>query len=275
LFNLKSKKMINEKSLRNAAKELQEVMGLEPALDIKAKLPVLAEQVKEAIKQIDPAIDTFTDETQVVIDELGGAEEEEAPTPKKKVAGKKAPEPVEEEEEEEEEETEADTLEEQIEAAIKLSELTAIVKANGEFKSLRAKLSGYTKASQLKAAMVTLLAPEEEEEEEEAPPAKMAKKIANAPIRKPAVEEEEEEEPKPKKAAGKKPNFVKAEFTRGDAVCEIIKSGVKVKTREEVAVKADALFVKKGGSANIKETRAQAKKILPALAYFDIEVPAN
>jgi hypothetical protein len=86
--------MTSEKALRAAAKEMNEVMdGLDPAIDLKAKLPVLTEQMKEAIKFIDPDEDEFTKATQTVIDELSEGdddddEEEEKPKSKK---GKKAP----------------------------------------------------------------------------------------------------------------------------------------------------------------------------------------
>jgi outer membrane biosynthesis protein TonB len=119
---------------------------------------------------------------------------------------------------------------------------------------------------------------EEEEEEEEVKPVK--KPVAKKPAPVVEEEEEEEEEVKPVKKgaaaaspAGKKPTpFVKSAFTRGDAICEVLKT-TKVKTKDDLIAKADALFVKKGGSSNIKETRFASKYILPALEKFDIEVP--
>ena len=101
--------MANEKALRTAAKEMNEVMdGLDPELDVKAKLTTLEKQMKEAVKFIDPDEDTFSKATQAVIDELTEEEEEEEEEEEsiKKVKGKKAPEPEDEDEEEEEEKQE-------------------------------------------------------------------------------------------------------------------------------------------------------------------------
>lgn len=96
--------MSTEKALRAAAKEMQDVMGLEPAIDVKAKLPLLTEQITEAISQIQKG-DEFSASTQAVIDEINTPEEVEdeeeeiAVVPKRKAK----PVPVEEEDEEEEE----------------------------------------------------------------------------------------------------------------------------------------------------------------------------
>jgi len=264
--------MINEKSLRNAAKELQEVMGLEPTLDVKAKLPVLTEQVKEAIGQIDPNVDVFSDQTQAVIDELSGAEEEEeeAPVTKKKAPAKKAPEPEPDEEEDEEKEEEEVSLEDQIQAAQKLSELTAIAKANPEFKALRAKLSGYTKASQLKAVMLGVIIPEDEEEEEEVP---APKKKVTTPAKKAApVEDEDEEEEKPKKKG--LPSFVPTKQTIGTSrMIECAKAMQTIKgsqTIDVIADLADKRFIKAGGTSNVKQSKNIIKVLLPAAEEWGI-----
>ena len=269
--------MINEKSLRNAAKELQEVMGLEPALDVKAKLPVLTEQVKEAIGQIDPNVDVFSDQTQAVIDELSGAEEEEeeAPVTKKKAPAKKAPEPEPDEEEDEEKEEEEVSLEDQIQAAQKLSELTAIAKANPEFKALRAKLSGYTKASQLKAVMLGVIIPEDEEEEEEVP---APKKKVTTPAKKAAPVEEDENEPVPSKK-GKLPNFVPTKETlgtnRGIEVAKVMQAIKGAQTIDELANLADKNFVKKGGSSNLKQAKNIIKNLLQVAEEWGIIAVKN
>ena len=80
---------INEKQLRAAAKELNEVLGLEPPINAKANVEVLTTKVKEAIKLIDPKEDEFSETTTDVIAELNASG-------KKK--GKKAPKPEDEDE---------------------------------------------------------------------------------------------------------------------------------------------------------------------------------
>ena len=103
--------MATEKALRAAATELSEVLGLEPAINAKAKLSILTKEVEEAVGLINPkegdSADKFTEETLEVINEINPdlfpAEEEEEVKPVKKGITKKAA-PVEEPEEEEEEE---------------------------------------------------------------------------------------------------------------------------------------------------------------------------
>ena len=95
--------MVNEKQLRKAAAELNDVMGLEPKINTKASVAVLTAGIVEAIDKIDPD-DEFSEATRAVIEELSA--EEGKPAPKKgKGKGKPAPKkkkPVYEEEEEEE-----------------------------------------------------------------------------------------------------------------------------------------------------------------------------
>jgi hypothetical protein len=109
--------MATEKALRAAAKEMQDVMGLEPPLNVKAPLATLTEQFTEAIAQIQKG-DEFSEATQAVIDEFNTPEEEEeevvvpkrkaaaAPAPAKKKAKTSEPEEEEDEPEEDAEEDE-------------------------------------------------------------------------------------------------------------------------------------------------------------------------
>lgn len=87
--------MLSEKALRAAAKEVNEVVGVEPPINTKASVSELIEKLKEAKETvIDPAQDEFTDATQAVLDELDEPQEEaKAPTRKPKPAPVKEEEP--------------------------------------------------------------------------------------------------------------------------------------------------------------------------------------
>jgi len=70
--------MLSEKALRAAAKEVNEVVGVEPPINTKAPVSELIEKLKEAKETvIDPAQDEFTEATQAVLDELDEPQEEE------------------------------------------------------------------------------------------------------------------------------------------------------------------------------------------------------
>lgn len=106
------------KQLIKAAKELNEVLGLEPAIKtVGISKEVLTEKLKEAAEMLEEG-DTISKETQAVLDSFeDGALEEKKPvkTDKKasaKPASKKAP-VVEEEDEDEEEEGDDDEDEEE------------------------------------------------------------------------------------------------------------------------------------------------------------------
>jgi hypothetical protein len=271
MFHLKINQMITEKSMRAAAKELNDVLGLDPVIDTKAKLSIVTDGVKSALPLIDPKNDEFTDATQAVIDELNGAEEEEDETPKKKA---KKPAKEEEEDEPEADEPEEDSLIDQVNAApLKLSVMTAFVKENAELKPLVKKLATFEKASVLKAAILALLEPEEaeeEEEEEEVAPVKKGKKT-------PVEEEEEEEEEAPKKKGtgkGKPASFTGTKETLGtNRMIECAKACAKIKgsqTIDAIATIADAAFVKVGGSANVKQSKSIIKGFLHAAKEWGI-----
>lgn len=101
--------MFSEKQLRATAAELNEVLGVDPAINVKGKIGVLTEQVTEALELIDTESDKFSDETMSVIKELKPdlypteeveeVEEEVEEVSVKKVARKAAKEEVEEVEE--------------------------------------------------------------------------------------------------------------------------------------------------------------------------------
>lgn len=90
--------MISEKSLRAAAKELNDSIGLDPKINVKGSVKDITEVIKEAITDcIKPDEDEFTDATQAVLDEIAATMKK---TPAKGGKGKTKVEDVEEEEEE-------------------------------------------------------------------------------------------------------------------------------------------------------------------------------
>ena len=116
--------------------------------------------------------------------------------------------------------------------------------------------------------------PEEEddnddEEEEEKPKAKVKNKKAkeeepeeeddNGDDSEPDDDEEEDE--KPKKKVEKESKKKGMDFTRADAIVAIIlktKDSKKALSNTEIAEKADALFIQKGGGSNISGSRIYA-----------------
>lgn len=86
-----------------AAKELNDVLGLEPAIDVKGKVPHLQKGITKAMDLINPAEDEFTPETQAVLETLGMVmpgdaetkqESEKEPEPTKQEPEKQEPEPT-------------------------------------------------------------------------------------------------------------------------------------------------------------------------------------
>jgi hypothetical protein len=73
-------KMATKKELTTVAKELNKVLGLDPAIDTgsRVKLADLEEAIKQAIGLIEPG-DEFTEATQAIITALSPAPQEEAP----------------------------------------------------------------------------------------------------------------------------------------------------------------------------------------------------
>lgn len=90
--------MATKKELTAVAKELNKVLGLDPAIDTGSRVKVsdLEEVIKQAIELIEPG-DEFTEATQAIITALSPAPQEDAP----------------EEEDEEEEALEEEALEEE------------------------------------------------------------------------------------------------------------------------------------------------------------------
>jgi hypothetical protein len=99
-------KKVKMTALQAAAAELNEVLGVEPAMDVTLDDATLTPFVKKAIKLIDPEADEFTEATQEVIDGLKAAKKVVAPAPAPAAPAKKkaAPAPVVEEDDDDDDE---------------------------------------------------------------------------------------------------------------------------------------------------------------------------
>jgi len=75
--------MVSEKQMRKTAKEMNNVMGLDPPIDESGSIADLRAGILDGIKYINPKIDVFSEETQELIDEFanGGKEKPEAAAP--------------------------------------------------------------------------------------------------------------------------------------------------------------------------------------------------
>ena len=81
--------VLKKSELIVVAKELNDVLGLDPEINVKGKVKKLQQEIIEAGQLIDPVEDEFTDETWAILEELGAAsrpgevneEEEEEGTP--------------------------------------------------------------------------------------------------------------------------------------------------------------------------------------------------
>lgn len=147
-----------KETLIEVAKELNEVLGLEPAIEVKSKVKIkdLKESILQAGQLIDPAEDEFTNNTWITLEDLGAASrpakeyDREEANEEEEGSGQDSDEPLSDYEEEEEEEEEAggeegeeESLPVQMQKAKKLDELRAIAEGNKEFKKLQKQLDDY------------------------------------------------------------------------------------------------------------------------------------
>ena len=198
--------MINEKELRAAAVELNEVLTLDPPLNEKEKnIKTLTKEVTDVLGLIDPEKDSFSDTTKAIIVELNPdifPEVEEVEAPK--------------------------SLLEEVDVSDDLTELKNIAKANDEFKSIRGRLSSFKKAEDLKDEMLGLinfyLSLEAGPEEEAAAEAAHQRNIAKAPIRTSRDAGKAAPAAKTAKPAGK---GVPANFKREGSFAEFLDNRVK------------------------------------------------
>jgi hypothetical protein len=152
--------MLSVKQLIVAGKEMQALMGLNPKFDPEAPTGDIVEWVKTAVKEINPKIDRFTPETQVVIDTINGEDSIHIKDP----AAESETTPV-------EESFENNDLLSEIKNAERLRDLKDIATEYEEFKPIRGKLSSYKTAAELKTAMLSLTGTEKQKDDVKEEPA--------------------------------------------------------------------------------------------------------
>lgn len=247
--------MANLKSLQKAAAELNSVLGLDPAINVKSDESTLTELVIEAIDLVNPDEDEFSEAVQKTIDELKPArskkgkgkavpveedeedDDEPVATPKKG-KDKPAPEPDPEDDDTPEAEDEDEmSLQEQVENATTVAELKAIVKANDEFVSLRKAINGKFNLDDLMADMLAILNPPKKGKDKPAP----------------VEEEEDEDKPAPKKGKTDSPKTKSAagEKVTKKAVIEEMLATKKGATIEEMAAEIVARKIDKDLDKNM------------------------
>lgn len=271
------------KLLKPIAKEMNEVMGLNPAIKVVAvKADVLKEKIIEDAAEIDPELDEFSEETIAGLKELGawpGGDEGDEPAEEAADEAEEQEQDDQPEEDPEPEEADDNGFAELYDATETgtLKELKALVKANDVFKSLRKEAPGRFELEDLRADMLDLLdlLPEVAETEEAEKPTRKEKPVP-APKTEPKPEKEKapkpaqkEKAPKPKKEAKEKktsrPECVVA------AIKEICKKGATI---EEIMDRSDELYVEAGGASNPNATNVN-RYIMFGLTSFGVVTEKN
>ena len=155
---------VEKSQLVNAAKELNDVFGLDPEIDVKESEENLTELVKSAAQWRKPD-DEFTAGTVRTLKALRVWD----------IKGDASEEPPVEEQEDDVQELNTVLLD-QVEGAEKLKDLKDIARANDEFKAIRGKLNGYKTADELREDMLEILEDVSNENEEEPEPKPVVKK---------------------------------------------------------------------------------------------------
>ncbi len=171
------------KNLIKAAKELNEVLGLDPEIKTDGvKKEVLERKLKEASTMIEPE-DNVSEETIQTLEAFGAMQKAEPEEPKEAEEADKP------EEEAPAKESETDLVAE-IDKASKIKELKVLIKEHDEFKSLRSTVNVKFSVSELKEEMMELLGEPVEKVEETPAEEKPAKKKPKTGRTKKAVVQE-------------------------------------------------------------------------------------
>lgn len=192
---------IKRSELVNAAKELNELLGLEPPIDVKAKPDVLKEKLTEAAGMLEEG-DEISSETEGILKTLKSDgrtdDEDEEEWKESDAAGEEDP-PA---------DVDLPTL---VKDAKKLADLKALVLAHDEFKKLRKGLDSYQGMSgprELKPAMLKMLGVEQD---------------APAPVQKKSGSKKDEDFSKSNKA------IVYGRWLGGEKEITTLSNGVTVK----------------------------------------------
>ena len=260
---------MTEKALRKAAIEIQNLMGLDPAIDATGTVEeIQAAILADAIPQIQEG-DVFTPATQAIIDELSEVDAEE-PTPmpaKKKVVtapapvAKKKAAPVVEEEDDDDDDDEPTPVAKKKHAPAPVvdddddDEVVAPVKrAAAPVKRAAAPAA----VNPLKKKVVAAPVVEEDDDEVELKPTKKDKAATS------------------KDKADRSTPFKGTIETLGTSrMIECAKAMQTIKgaqTLDVVAAAADKAFIKAGGTSNVKQSKNIIKVLLPAAEEWGIVV---
>lgn len=243
-------------SLFELSDEMNEIMGLEPALDIDDDTPVttakemiLAECIDEdGICQI-WTTDTFSEKALATLAQLGvtpvDPETEEDPE-----------EPEQQEEDQEEEPEESDDVDIPSEEKIKKMKKSGLLKVVEDTK-LDLEFDDYKTIPAFKQAILEELYPDDPEEPEQ--------------------QEEESEKPKKDTKAPKKKPTTKTRYTRSSAFGEAVaETGDNPITIDELAANCDEIYCEKTGeedASNMRESKwitAHGLNVLAALDLVDV-----
>jgi len=221
---------VKREDLIKAAKELNDVLGLDPRIKTGKKVTEkeLSEQILEAVELILPE-DNISEETMRVIKLLKGESVEDEED--EEVEAVEADEGLEDEEDEEVEAVEADEgLEDEEEEELKEEDAEEVEDEAED---------------------------EEEHEEDELKPA-------------PKKEKKEKKGAKEGKPKAKKTPPALAGLARVSAAALAVKNAKKPLIVEELVKAADELYVKGGGKPNLKESQSNTVKALQALIAFGV-----
>ena len=274
-------KEVKKSGVRLAAEEIIKIIGLTTPNEQCEKVPIVFDDdvsdqdvelaFKEAVTFIDPELDKdkpFSLETKIVVHNY-----KPALFPEVDVKAKEATtEPSEAEP--------ADDLFTQINGCERLKDLKEIAQSNNQFKGLRGRLNSYKSLDDLHDAMIDVLNSGDAQV--------VAETLLNKNIEKQPINAGKKFEAKmevvpdkdkkaatltPDKKEKKVPIVAKVAYSRVDSLCDAIKNSKSFKDKEQLAAKANELYIAKGGTDNIKESKNIMKYVLPALAAFGIEVP--
>lgn len=233
---------MKKEKLQAIAAELNELLGLDPAINIDGKTASMRANIQEAVEMLEPE-DEITKETLAGLKELG------FPTGKQEIEDDDVEEVI-------VEEMEIDLVKE-IEGADRIQDLRNIVKAYKEFKNIRGSLTKWKTVMSLKDVMLDVL--EDEDKDEKVIPVKTEMKVVEKEVVKGEKEILEKTKGKGKKLHDKK--------TRIEIVTEVIIAHKgKTLTIDEIVQKAD----KQNNISNIKETTSQLQKAIMVLTVLDL-----